>query len=228
MVNLNTFFAIWRLEPKVSVEADHPMFPTLAEVGGGPDRSQSGTNHDFTVLHRFRTHQKRTFLYFVFFINLNIQKWGLNWNLCFFWNFRNNLEKIEISKNNQFYWLFWRFFSPKFLISKNIFFEIWNFENQFSSRKIIIFLPDFFSSQGMIILLSKKNVSALSKYLKIERHGQTSPKHGIFPSFSQYQTLMIRTSVGRVQAENPDLRLSELIFEPYTRCTRWVAGFVSK
>ena len=36
--------------------------------------------------------------------------------------------------------------------------------------------------------------------------------------FDPFHTLV--AVVGRVQAENPDLRLSELIFEPYTHYTR--------
>ena len=36
--------------------------------------------------------------------------------------------------------------------------------------------------------------------------------------FDPFHTML--AVLGRVQAENPDLRLSELIFEPYTRYTR--------
>ena len=36
--------------------------------------------------------------------------------------------------------------------------------------------------------------------------------------FDPFHTTL--AALGRVQAENPDLRLSELIFEPYTHYTR--------
>ena len=64
-------------------------------------------------------------------------------------------KKIEISKFSHFHWLFRRFFPEIVWSQKNIFFEIWNFENQFSSWKINIFCSDFFCEQGMVMYCTK-------------------------------------------------------------------------
>ena len=65
-------------------------------------------------------------------------------------------------------------------------FSISNFENGFSSWKINIFYPDFFSWQGMIIL-HRKTTPALSLFdLSQERHGQTSTNPCILPSIDTF------------------------------------------
>ena len=71
----------------------------------------------------------------------------------------------------------------RFFVRKNFQkFPISNFENGFSSWKINIFYPDFFSWQGMIIL-HRKTTPALSLIdLSLERFGQTSTNPWNSPS----------------------------------------------